>query len=155
MSDDLIPSQSCKTCGEAKPLHDFHWREDRKKHRTECRNCWNARYGQRHGTEEYKVRKRELEGLRRGTPINNARESRHSKKYREKYPEKALAKRLVRAAIVRGDLQRPETCEACHEAKPTIGGRARIHAHHKDYSKPLDVVWLCPVCHAKEHSNAA
>ncbi len=50
----------------------------------------------------------------------------------------------VQKAIAKGELRRPEVCEVCGE-KPK--GRAKIHAHHKDYAKPLDVEWLCPRCH--------
>ncbi|MDK1020209.1 MAG: hypothetical protein QGD90_01045 [Candidatus Hydrogenedentes bacterium] len=35
------------------------------------------------------------------------------------------------------------SCSAC--------GAPKAQAHHKDYSQPLDVVWLCQRCHAKEH----
>ena len=27
----------------------------------------------------------------------------------------------------------------------------QVHAHHPDYSKPLDVVWLCHKDHMREH----
>lgn len=56
----------------------------------------------------------------------------------------------VRRAIESGVLYRPEECETCG-CKPgrATDGRARIHAHHNDHSRPLEVVWLCPKCHRK------
>jgi hypothetical protein len=27
-----------------------------------------------------------------------------------------------------------------------------LHGHHEDYSKPLAVHWLCPLCHRKRHA---
>lgn len=31
------------------------------------------------------------------------------------------------------------------------GAAGRLHRHHEDYARPLDVVLLCPVCHGKRH----
>ncbi len=28
-----------------------------------------------------------------------------------------------------------------------------VHAHHRDYSRPLDVVWLCAKCHHRVHAT--
>ena len=51
----------------------------------------------------------------------------------------------VQYAKGRGRL-RPQPCERC-------GAAENIHAHHEDYSKPLDVTWLCPSCHGARHSE--
>ena len=42
-----------------------------------------------------------------------------------------------------GNVIRPEACESC--------GRSglKIEGAHKDYSRPLDVRWLCRSCHVK------
>jgi hypothetical protein len=61
--------------------------------------------------------------------------------------EKLAANRMVIAAVRRGDLVRPDLCTRCHI--PWIGGR--VVAHHEDYAKPLDVVWLCDACHIYRH----
>lgn len=47
----------------------------------------------------------------------------------------------VRTALKQGKLVRPETCSRCGAADAKgIDGRSTIHAHHHDYSKPLDIV---------------
>jgi hypothetical protein len=30
-------------------------------------------------------------------------------------------------------------------------GEPKVHAHHEDYSRPLDVTWLCQKCHVQRH----
>lgn len=57
----------------------------------------------------------------------------------------------VARALQNGTLVRPDRCPKCHSHGRDKGGRARIHAHHDDYSKPLDVMWLCPPCHRARH----
>jgi hypothetical protein len=70
--------------------------------------------------------------------------------------EKDRAKRIVRAAIDDGSLVRPTTCQKCGEIPaPYRDGRSPIQAHHHDYSKPLDVEWLCIKCHRDETPVAA
>ena len=44
-----------------------------------------------------------------------------------------------------GTLVSPEACAGC-------GRAVRLHAHHDDYRRPLDVRWLCPRCHASAHA---
>lgn len=61
---------------------------------------------------------------------------------------KAIAYREVRTAIAKGMLCRPETCSQCGRIDSRAAdGRTLIHAHHRDYCKPLDVEWLCSKCH--------
>lgn len=48
----------------------------------------------------------------------------------------------------------PEPCERCGFQGTATDGRSLVHAHHSDYSKPLQVNWICQRCHYKEHHNA-
>ena len=68
------------------------------------------------------------------------------------YEKRSAAIHRVREAMVRGEMSRPETCEKCGIA-PGLAkdGRSKIHGHHPDYDKPLEVIWLCIVCHSMLH----
>lgn len=46
-----------------------------------------------------------------------------------------------------GKIKRPCICASCNQPSDII------HGHHKDYQKPLDVVWLCPPCHGDIHKK--
>jgi formylmethanofuran dehydrogenase subunit E len=52
------------------------------------------------------------------------------------------ARQAVRTAIKQGRLQRPDSCEEC-------GRVIFVEAAHKDYSRHLDIRWLCRTCHRK------
>lgn len=59
---------------------------------------------------------------------------------------KARAQQQIKDRIRRGSVMRPSKCEEClKECKPD--------AHHNDYSKPLEVQWLCRVCHNHKHKK--
>lgn len=67
-----------------------------------------------------------------------------------RHPEKAKAYAVFAAAIRRGDLVRPERCEWCGQSPDEP-----LHGHHHDYSKPLDVSFLCRPCHRLMHQKNA
>ena len=70
----------------------------------------------------------------------------HYKKLQVKrYPEKNKARQAVCRAVKSGKLIR-EPCQVC--------GDARVHAHHEDYSKPLEIQWFCRKHHREyKHDN--
>jgi hypothetical protein len=57
--------------------------------------------------------------------------------------EAGRAARLVSEALKRGDLMK-QPCEVC-------GSTMRVEGHHEDYSKPLEVKWLCKLHHRQRH----
>ena len=57
---------------------------------------------------------------------------------RKNFPEKHRARKMVGRAVKSGKLVRG-LCEMC--------GHSTVEAHHDDYSKPLDVRWLCRYHH--------
>lgn len=88
----------------------------------------------------------------RSNEKNRARERRSSAAYRARYPDKNAAKGSLCAAVRSGRIVRPTVCSACGETpQPGSDGRTQIHGHHPDYSKPLEVEWLCVTCHKKRH----
>lgn len=51
-------------------------------------------------------------------------------------------------AVNRGELVR-QPCVVC--AERGFANDSKSHGHHEDYSKPLDVIWLCPMHHRWIH----
>lgn len=64
------------------------------------------------------------------------------RRYRAAHPEIVRAHWTLHKAIKRGRVTR-KPCESC--------GSERSQAHHEDYSKPLEVKWVCKKCHEAEH----
>lgn len=61
-------------------------------------------------------------------------------------PKKTAAGIAARSAVARGKLKKLP-CEVCGEQKS--------EAHHPNYDKPLDVMWLCRKHHADIHRPEA
>ena len=135
--------KECFKCGAEKPLTDF-YKHSRMKdgHLNKCKECTKR-----------DVRDRRFDPKTREAVLayDRARGSRQSpeylKEYRERWPEKYKAHQAVRNAVRDGGLHKPDHCESCGTSD-----FRQLEGHHDDYSKPLDVRWLCAPCHKQWHA---
>lgn len=119
--------KTCSACKKSKPLTEFtKWNRAKDGLSYQCKEC---RY-----TSNAKWR-----------ASNKEKISELNKAY-IKDPIKEQARRYVYNAIRDGKLARPDRCSNC-------GCSCEPHGHHDDYSKPLDVRWLCVPCHAAVHTQ--
>jgi predicted DNA-binding protein YlxM (UPF0122 family) len=64
------------------------------------------------------------------------------------------AQNLIEEAVEKGLIKRKMICETCGDEPAKFkDGRTGIQAHHCDYNKPLEVMWLCQKCHHEWHKT--
>lgn len=115
----------------------------------------------RNQREVYSKRKGEIairRAKKRQTEEGRAKARIHAKRSREKTgnaikyvtrwrkdnPKKAAVHTFVLWAIRVGVMQKATKCQGCLK-------ECKLQAHHHDYDKPMDVIWLCTVCHGEKH----
>lgn len=69
-------------------------------------------------------------------------QAKSTRKNRQKYPHRFKARWLYYHAFKAGKLKKLP-CRFC--------GSSKVQAHHCDYRKPLDVMWLCNTHHGAWH----
>jgi hypothetical protein len=80
------------------------------------------------------------------SPAGRRAQQANGERQRAKFPERYAARQAVLVAVRAGRLK-SEACARC--------GDLRTQAHHGDYSKPLEVVWLCRACHDFQGGRSA
>lgn len=108
---------------------------------------YRVRHGERLRRRDNAKREQDVEGAR-ATERQRARARGGPSKSK---PEHVRARREVRNALRRGEMVKPSACPECGEPTPS----RRMHAHHSDYSRPLDVEWKCSTCHGRSHRKEA
>lgn len=128
----MVPSENttnaevkCKSCGEIKPLSEFHSRpETTFGYRRECKECRC-------------IRQRLYSKTDSGKSVQKVADQKRNKKFPERRSARSKLFRAISLGLV---YQTP--CLVCG---------AESEAHHPDYSQPLDVVWLCQKHHKEAH----
>lgn len=134
----------CYKCLAWKPIEEFYPHKAMSDgHLNQCKECSKKSTSEHYWThrEQHVAYEKEREQ----TPERHQAKVEYQRKYRVRNREKNLARQRVRYAVRTGRLKR-QPCEVC-------GGKAQ--AHHTDYSKPLDVRWLCFQHHRAEHGQVA
>lgn len=129
--------KTCKRCGVEKPLTGFY----RQKGMADgylnfCKECTKARVT--------KHRKRNLDRIREYDRMRgNRQDPEYFRELRERKPNQYSAQNAVNNALRDGKLLKEDYC--------SCGSTATV-AHHLDYLKPLEVIWLCQACHVQWHT---
>ena len=143
----------CRKCGTALNIAT-NWSEHRK-HKCDyiCDNCLKICKQQHYSKhkKEYKVKHRDYYVQNKDSVKHKVKKYQQSVsgkkvlkkcvlKYRKANQNKLNARCQLNRAVVNGVVSRPDICEVCKQRK-------KIEAHHPDYNKPLEVVWVCRSCH--------
>lgn len=150
-----ITEKTCFKCGATKPITEFYVHPAMGDSRmNKCKGCTRAdvQFNYRANIEHYKAYEKEramlphriaMRAKYQKTESGKQAIRRAQNKYAESNPVKRRAQVAVCNAVRDGRLVR-QPCEIC-------GSTAQ--AHHDDYSKPLDVRWLCSTHHAEWHKH--
>ena len=64
----------------------------------------------------------------------------------KKWWEKTLARQKLNYHLKKGIILRPKLCSICFQSE-------KLDGHHKNYKKPLEVIWCCRKCHLGIHNK--
>jgi hypothetical protein len=123
---EIVALHKCYTCKGMFPKTAFN-KEARQKYgiQKHCRKCANER-----------VRKWREDNREKFNENHNRSRKANAEKYKARY--------ALNSAVLKGELLKLP-CVVC--------GNEDVEAHHEDYSKPLEVMWLCKTHHTAIHSG--
>lgn len=148
----------CFKCNILKPLSDFYKHKKMGDgHLNKCKSCTkkdthNHREDNLERVREYdrnrpnKIERCEKQKEYAKTEKGKDVSAKGRNNYRYKYIDRYKAKVLFGNALRDGKVTRPDRCQHCNVECVQQG-------HHNDYSKPLDVVWVCVLCHTDFHNR--
>ncbi len=150
-----METKTCFRCKITKSTTDFYWKQKKKdgpyRVGTPCKACVKIRK---------KAYAKTPDGRRKRT-LSKAKQLRKKYKkdpvYRDKViarlraarlrdPLKHRARKKLYRAVKAGRIQRLP-CVECKD--PSV----KADGHHNDYTKPLEVVWMCRSCHMRLHQG--
>lgn len=133
----------CFRCGETKPPDDFYPHPAMADGRLgKCKEC--ARQDVRANRAARRAQYSAYDQARYRTAERRETQRETLRRHRRRWPERTRARQAVANALRSGRLERLP-CEVC--------GNPASEAHHADYSKPLDVSWLCFQHHRERHGQ--
>jgi len=141
--DRDILMKNCIKCYVLKPLGDYYKHPGMTDgHLGTCKECHKSLMVRNY--TENRSEKSAYDKARFQKPERKAKVLEYQQARRLREPQKYKAREMVGNAVRDGRLFR-QPCQVC--------GETDSEAHHEDYSKPLDVMWLCFVHHREHHGQ--
>jgi hypothetical protein len=131
----------CSSCGTEKPESEYTKRKASKDGlASACRECLKERDAKRYEKErEHRIARHKAY---MATPQGKEAHKRATEKWKDANKVRRAAQIILGNALKYKTITR-QPCWVCGE---------KAEAHHPDYSRPLDVVWLCKKHHKEVHS---
>jgi len=144
--------QTCNECGIQKPLSHYH------KHslhalgvRKKCKQCacaatkkWYSENKEHHIGNCKKWQEQHPGAVETANKKYEKSQQEKKTKFVEKHladnSKRETAQLITKYLMFKGELAVPDCCKICADK------RGSLTAHHHDFSKPDDVVWLCGSC---------
>lgn len=153
--------KACKTCGLTKGFSGYYKAAGTKDGlRGSCIDCEKEKMHRRYllNKNSYKKAAEDYRRSERGKSVHKEASSRFRRTekgklavtksrntFRSRFPEKHAAHIALNNAVAAGRIQK-SPCSSC-------GSTSNVEAHHHDYSKPLEVDWLCRKHHKEKHNE--
>ena len=135
----------CFKCGLRKPLDKFYKHKKMTDgHLSKCIICTKKDVLEHRAANIDKIR--EYDRNRGKSPHRIKRSTEVTKRMRKDLPHVYKAHNALNNAVRDGKVIKPTHCSTCNKEK-------KLHGHHDDYSKPLDVEWMCAICHRAFHRD--
>ncbi len=145
----------CSKCAEALPDESFYRHPGMKDGRLRrCKSCVKSA-----------VRANRASRLEQYRAYDRARNMRPDRvRMRDEYARTEVGRIVAQAAKAKWSSDHPDRRRAQNalnnavrdgrvEKMPCVVCGKKAHAHHEDYSLPLDVIWLCPRHHKARHKE--
>lgn len=139
----MIHSKQCFKCKTVKPLTEFYKHTGMADgHLNKCKPCTKQDVG-KHRLENLE-RVRAYDRERGKLPERQQLKNEVTRAWRSEDKRRVAAHNAVARAIAKGFFKK-QPCERC--------GNEKSLAHHDDYDRKLDVMWLCQPCHKQRHKE--
>ena len=140
---NMVRSKECFKCNAIKPLEDFYKHPKMPDgHVNKCKECNKNDSTINRNKNIERIRAYDRERAKNPERAKIAKEI--SSAWRKEDPRRMRAHNAVTRAVRKGNLVRQPCCRC---------GNEKSFAHHEDYDKPLDVMWLCQPCHKQRHKE--
>lgn len=143
----ITTSKTCRKCGLTKEITEFYVHKMMADgYLNFCRDCVKARVKDHREANDH-VRA----GDRRRYHEGNKKEQveRWQAQNRDRMRDVKWASQIFRRALRQGDVPpKPDRCVRC-------GMEGYVEPSHHDYTKPLEIEWLCRRCHRREDQGEA